>query len=124
MFAETDVFHHRVVKQYHVLKDHRVITEQHFRIHGGNIHAAYLNRAPCDVPQSGGKPGAGAFAGAGGADQRRDLALPGGEADVLQDVLFVIGKAHMVEYDIVAFGLEGFRPLRRRCIVDLVHAVG
>ena len=30
----------------------------------------------------------------------------------------------MVEYDIVAVRLEGFRPLRRRRVVNLVHAVG
>ena len=124
VFAETDVFHHRVVKQYHVLKHHRVITEQHFRVHGGNVHAAHLNRTPGDIPQSGGKPCAGTLARTGGTNQRRDFPLSGGKADVLQDVLFVIGKAHLVEYDIVAFRLKGFRPLRRRRIVDLVHAVG
>lgn len=124
VLAEADVLHHRVVKQDDVLKHHGVIGEKHLRVHGGDIDAADLDRAAGDVPQPCGKPRAGALAGAGWTDQRRDLAFLGGEAHVAQNFLLVVGETDVLEYDVVPLGGEGLGALRGRGVVDLQHAVG
>ena len=122
--AQTDVLHHRVVKEHHILEYHRVIGQQCLRVHRGDVHAAYLDASLCYIPQPGGQSGAGTLTGPGRPHQGSHFALPGGKAHAVQHFFLVIGKPHMVELNIMALGLKHLCTLSRGGVVNLVHAVG
>ena len=122
--AQTDILHHRVVKEHHILKHHRVIGQQGLRVHRGDVHATYLDASLCYIPQPGSQSGAGTLTGPGRTHQGSHFTLPGGKAHAVQHLFSVVGKTHMVELNIVSLWLKHLCTLSRRGVVDLVHAVG
>ena len=124
MLSEADVFHDRVVKEHHVLKYHGVVRQQHFRVHGPDIHAADLDRALVDVPQAGRQSRAGTLAGAGGANQSRDLAFPGRKAHATEHLRVVVREAHVFKHDIMPLRRKALRALGGLGVLDLRQTAG
>src|SRR5699024_433348 len=120
--ADADVFQDRVVEQRHVLEHDGIEGEQRFRVHGGNIHAAHSDPAPVGVPETGRQAGDRGLAAAGGAYQRGDFALAGGETDVPQHGFAgVVGETYVGKADVTAPVGELPDALLDGMVEDLFH---
>ena len=121
--TKTDIFHHGIVEQHHILKHHRIIPQQYLWVYGRNIHTTYTNHSFGNVPQPCSKPGTGAFAGTGRAYQCRNFALFSSKAYIMQDFFLIIGKAHMLKDNIMPLWLKFLRALRCRRVINFIHTV-
>ena len=82
--AQADVARNGVGKEEGVLKDEGHLLHEGVAGDAAHVAAAHAHAALRCVPKARNEPRHGAFARAGGADQRRDAACRGGEADALQ----------------------------------------
>ena len=129
--AKADVAHHRVVEEQHILEDDRVIAQQRLGVHARNINAAHGDLAEGGVPETRRQSAHRGLARAGRPHECRDLALPGGEAHVGQDLLAgasvvarTIAKRHVVEHHVMARRLELLAALHHGLLHDGAHALG
>ena len=113
--SQADVFQNGVVEQGHILEHDGIQAHELFRLNLRNIHAAHGDASLLIVPEAGGQPGNSGLAATGGANQGSDLSLFGSEGHIPQHRFAgIVGKSHMVEYDVAALvgellaaGLDG-----------------
>ena len=108
LLADTDVFHHRIIEQRHILEYDGIQGHQCLRINGGDVHTAHGNLTFIDIPEPGSQSGHGGLTAAGRTNQRCHFALFCCEVHVFEhSILTVIGKAHMGKFDIIPLRIHG-----------------
>ena len=108
LLADTDVFHHRIIKQRHILEHDGVQRHQCLRIDGGDVHAAHGDLTFMDIPEAGSQSGHGGLTAAGRADQCCHFALFRRESDIAKyGILTVIGESHMRKYNVIPLRIHG-----------------
>ena len=106
--TETDIAHHRVIEEQHVLEDHGIILQERFWIDSGRINASHENTAVIGIPEARCQLGEGRFACSGGADQCGHIAFLCDKGYVADDgfVAFTVRESNVLECHIVALGRE------------------
>ena len=88
----------------------------------GNIHASYSDFPPAHIPEPCRQPGNRRFAAAGRSHQSCDFALFCGKGNILQHGFpRVVGKAYMIESNIISLVGKLGISLLNRMIEDFIH---
>ena len=106
--ADTDIFHHRIIEQCHILEHDGVQRHQGLRIDGGDVHAAHGDLTFMDIPEPGSQSGHCGLTTAGRTDQCSHFALFCCESDIPKyGILTVIGESHMGKYNVIPLRIHG-----------------
>ena len=106
--ADTDIFHHRIIEQCHILEYDSVQRHQCLRIDGGDVHATHGDLTFMDIPEPGSQSGHGGLTAAGRSDQCGHFALFCRESDIAKyGILTVIGESHMEKFDVIPLRIHG-----------------
>ena len=106
--ADTDIFHHRIIEQCHILEYDSVQRHQCLRIDDGDVHAAHGDLTFMDIPEPGSQSGHGGLTAAGRSDQCGHFALFCRESDIAKyGILTVIGESHMGKYNVIPLRIHG-----------------
>ena len=117
-----------LVEQNRLLGDNGNVVPQVPGADGTDIGAANPHRADLRIVEAQQQIGEGGFAGAGAADQGHQLAGLDRQVDVVEDGLFTVGEADIVETNGGAVGMEGLGVgrfgqggLLGEYVIDRVH---
>ena len=103
---EFDVILDGVGKQIHILKDHADLVHQRFQSVLPDVLSAHSDSTSVHVPEPGNQMAEGGFPAAGGAHDGRGGLIRNTDRDILKDRLFVIGKGHVVQGDLMGDGSD------------------